>query len=79
MSRSYEQAQARAMTSPGCDPTWGSASDHVRDMWSAPDRRRKCRCGCGGRVTHVGGANAVALMSGCELSVRRWIRENTGR
>jgi hypothetical protein len=79
MSRSYEHAQARAMASPGYDPTHASASDHARDMWPAPNRRRKCHCGCGGRITHVGGANAIALMSGCELSVRRWVRDGYGR
>jgi hypothetical protein len=27
------------------------------------------------RATHVGGNNAIALMSGCELHVRRWVKK----
>jgi hypothetical protein len=77
MSRTHDEAVTRAKTQAGYDPTWASASEHARDCWPAPDRRRKCRCGCGGRATHVGGANGIALTMGCELSIRRWVR--TGR
>jgi hypothetical protein len=41
----------------------------------ATKRRRRCTCGCKALATHVGGNNAIALMSGCELSVRRWVRD----
>lgn len=27
------------------------------------------------KKTHAGRANGVTLMSGCELSVRRWVRD----
>jgi hypothetical protein len=58
---------------------WGSATDHVRyaDPWPREHwrRRRVCRCGCGKRVTHTGKANGIALMSGCEFLVRRWVRD----
>lgn len=74
MSRTYEEAVMRAKARAGYDPTWASASEHARDFWPAPDRRRRCRCGCDGRATHVGGANGIALTSGCEWSVRRWAR-----
>lgn len=37
--------------------------------------RRRCNCGCGTRATHTGLGNGVALMIGCELSVRRWVRD----
>ncbi len=57
---------------------WGvvaSAATHRRYAVQAPDRRRKCSCGCGGRLTHYGHANGLALTGGCELRVRRWVKE----
>lgn len=51
----------------------GSATHHVCYV-EAIKSRRKCRCGCAQRKTHAGMANGVALTSGCELSVRRWVR-----
>lgn len=74
MSRDWETARVKAMTRPDFDPTWASSTVHARDLWPAPDRRRKCHCGCGGRATHVGGCNGIALTSGCEMSVRRWVK-----
>jgi len=52
----------------------GSSAEHVRYMEPVKSRR-KCPCGCGGRRTHAGMANGVCLMSGCELRVRRWVRD----
>ena len=75
MSTSHGQAIIKAQTRQGFDPNWASATEHARDVWPAPDRRRKCYCGCGGRATHVGGANGIALTGGCELSMRRWVRD----
>jgi hypothetical protein len=37
--------------------------------------RRMCRCGCGKRATHMGMAKGVALYSGCDLTVARWVRD----
>lgn len=37
--------------------------------------RRRCGCGCGRRATHRGMANGVCLTMGCELSMRRWVKE----
>ena len=56
---------------------WGSAVDHKRYAQPIKDRRRarKCHCGCEKRSTHLGKANGVCLMSGCELQVRRWVRD----
>ncbi len=54
----------------------GSALDHTR--YAEPTRprdRRRCSCGCKRRATHVGKANGVALMDGCELFVTRWVRD----
>jgi hypothetical protein len=53
---------------------WGSAADHVR--YAQPIKsRRKCHCGCGQRKTHAGMANGMALTSGCELAIRRWVKK----
>lgn len=56
--------------------TWGSAIHHRRDLRPVePKSRRMCRCGCRKRATHCGTANGVTLYMGCELSVRRWVRD----
>lgn len=64
-------------TVPAGGPAWGSATDHARTY--APllpkHRRRSCYCGCGGNATHSGLANGVALRSGCEWSIRRWVQD----
>lgn len=52
---------------------YGSARDHVRYLEPFKSRK-KCRCGCNGPVTHLGKANGVALTSGCEMHVRRWVK-----
>jgi hypothetical protein len=54
---------------------WSSASAHIRYMEPANQSRRKCLCGCKKRVTHRGMANGITLLMGCELTVRRWIKE----
>lgn len=54
--------------------SWGSSEHHVRYMEPVGSReRRRCGCGCKTRATHRGFANGVALVSGCELKVRRWV------
>ena len=56
---------------------WGQIASSARDVRyaePAADRRRKCHCGCGGRRTHYGRCKGITLMSGCELSVMRWVR-----
>lgn len=56
----------------------GSAADHVRYSEPLPKRpgaRKKCHCGCGGRDTHIGMANGVGLAWGCELHIRRWVKD----
>ena len=59
---------------------WGRAASirDVRYSEAYPKgyrRRRMCRCGCGKRSTHMGMAKGVALYSGCELTVARWVRD----
>ena len=46
-----------------------------RSMRKAPNKRRKCYCGCGGRATHIGLGDGAGMMRGCELTVRRWVRD----
>jgi len=40
-----------------------------------PRSRRRCHCGCGKRATHIGLANSMAMTRGCELYVRRWVKD----
>lgn len=75
MSRSYEVHVIKAAASGSSDVGWyGGADEHVRDCWPAANRRRRCRCGCGGAADWIGGANGVALCGGCEWSMRRWVK-----
>lgn len=54
---------------------WGSSTLHARYFVKLPAKsRRLCRCGCRRRSTHSGMANGVVLVTGCELSVRRWVK-----
>ncbi len=55
---------------------WGSSVDHIRYAEPISGRRRRmCHCGCRKRSTHRGAANGITLMTGCELHVRRWVRD----
>lgn len=62
---------------------WGSAKAHARYREPIdrgdPGWRRLCNCGCRKRQSHRGMANGVCLMSGCELRVRRWVRDGFAR
>lgn len=71
-------AELRAkLTSPGEWGTYGNAEKHTRYAKQITTRggRSKCGCGCGGRVTHTGMANGLGMTSGCEWSIRRWVRD----
>ncbi len=68
------QSQAAGQTGWG---TISSAADHLRYMYLLPGRyrnRRRCHCGCGGKASHGGAANGLALVAGCELSMHRWVK-----
>lgn len=55
---------------------YGSATEHQRYAEQVePRSRRRCHCGCKNRATHRGMANGVALIAGCDLYVRRWVRD----
>lgn len=75
MSEIRNETRAR-LASPGMWGWEGSANDHMRYAKKIAGRggRRKCDCGCGGRATHFGLANGLGLTSGCEWSIRRWVR-----
>lgn len=42
-----------------------------------PGRQPKCACGCDTNKTHLGFANGVCLISGCEMRIRRWVKAGT--
>ena len=47
-----------------------------RSIGKVPSRmRRRCHCGCKRRATHTGLANGIAMTHGCELYIRRWVRD----
>ncbi|MEY9521014.1 hypothetical protein ABIF70_002155 [Bradyrhizobium japonicum] len=52
---------------------WASAAEHRRYMQPIK-RRGKCWC-CKQRITHGGFANGIILVDGCELLVRRWLKD----
>lgn len=55
---------------------WGDSRIHKRTSRRLPPRlsRRRCNCGCERRATHVGLANGLAMVDGCELSIARWVK-----
>ena len=71
---------ARSAAMRGGTKGWGTVGSVKHARYSEkvrPKSRRRCGCGCGTRATKVGMANGIALMSGCELRVARWVK--TGR
>jgi hypothetical protein len=69
------------LTSPGGWGQVGSASDHQRYAKKnvGSDRRRCpfCPKATRKRNTHVGMANGVALVSGCQWHVAQWVRHGS--
>ena len=52
------------------------AMQYKRTMTPAmPWSLARCRCGCTGRASHLGLTDGSCMMSGCELTVRRWVRD----
>lgn len=76
LNKLSKQALAAAMR--GGTDAWGqigSSTENVRYSEPVPPRsRRRCHCGCKSRATHMGMANGVALVTACEIGIRRWIR-----
>lgn len=79
MTETMSPAALRArLRSPGGFGAYASALEHERYVQQLPGRlrnRRRCDCGCGGKTSHAGMANGLALTDGCELSMRRWARD----
>lgn len=77
--------ELRAAMQQGYTAGWGrigSATENVRysmPVPKQPGRRRKCYCGCGMPITHMGMANGLALTSACELGIARWVRTGSAR
>ena len=56
--------------------TYGNVNLHQRYIQPADSKvRRRCHCGCKKRAAFLGMANGVCLSMGCELSIRRWVRD----
>jgi hypothetical protein len=76
ITRSSREVEAR-LNSRGGWGVHGSAQAHMRYAAPRPQMRRLCsKCkddGRRARSTHVGMANGVVLMSGCEWHVYQWI------
>jgi len=70
---------ARSAAMRGGTDEWGwhaNARTDVRYMEPVPSKSRKrCQCGCKKRATHRGMAKGMALTKGCEMKVRRWVRD----
>jgi hypothetical protein len=64
------------LSSPGDWGVYGNAGEHERYMEPAINRRRRCSPCSRPRpaATHVGMCNGLALMSGCEWHVRKWVQ-----
>lgn len=77
LNKLHPKALAAAMK--GGTAGWGqvaSAAEHVRYAQPVrPASRRRCHCGCNRRATHLGMANGCGLVTGCELSIQRWIKD----
>ena len=54
----------------------GSATLHKRYMQKVNSKsRRRCHCGCKKVAKFMCMANGVCLGKGCEIYVRRWVRD----
>ncbi len=60
---------------------WGqraSIKEHVGYVEQQAARRGrylKCRCGCGQRAKHRAMFNGICMAEGCELSMRRFVKD----
>lgn len=76
---------ARSAAMRGGMAAWGQIGglpQHIRYIElrkKRPGRQPKCYCGCDGNKTHLGFANGVCLTSGCEMTIRRWVKEGARR
>jgi hypothetical protein len=70
---------ARSAAMRGGTASWGeygNSQEHIRYAEPVNSRSRKrCYCGCRMRATHKGMCNGVAMTSGCQLTIARWVRQ----
>lgn len=69
---------ARSAAMRGGMDGWGQVGLPGQTRYHEPvdaKSRRRCGCGCRRRATHHGMANGVCLIMGCDLSMRRWVKE----
>lgn len=69
------ETEARAKSSGGWGEVGSADGDRYPKKITGRLGRRTCPCGCRKRSTYLGMANGVALTSGCEMYVRRWVRD----
>lgn len=67
------EAAAKA-ASTGLWGTWGSADRHPRYSRPLATPGGPCWC-CDRPATHAGCANGAVLMTACEWTARRWVRD----
>lgn len=68
---------ARSAAMRGGVDGWGVVGGTSHILYIEPmskKSRKNCHCGCKTRQTHIGMANGVALISGCEMHIRRWVK-----
>lgn len=73
---SHESSSRATAPSPRSVAAVGDAVNGYRSMKLLPGRfrnRRKCYCGCGGKQSHGGYADGIAMTGGCEWSMRYWV------
>lgn len=71
-----QRTSTRVDSSPRSAAAVGDAVNGNRSMKLLPGRwrnRRKCHCGCGGKQSHGGYADGIAMTGGCEWSMRYWV------
>lgn len=76
MSREAKEERERVKAAMHGVEDWGwhGSSNRHRRYVVEGDQSRHRKCSCGKRVTHLGKANGVALMSGCEWCAYRWAK-----
>lgn len=58
---------------------FGSIDIHKRELgiYKYQHHKRLCDCGCKTKATHTGLCNGVVMIAGCELSMRRWVKQGS--
>lgn len=76
LNKLHPKALAAAMK--GGTEGWGQVASARTDARYSqavrPASRRRCSCGCNTRATLMGMANGLALVTGCELAIARWVK-----